>query len=130
MPAVQPIPTIDEIIEKVKEYNPSSDSDMLRRAYQLALQAHGDQKRDSGEPYIMHPLAVAAILADLELDDATIAAGLLHIPYHTCTKWHERKSCHFKKLLPKWNSNNRNAPKKTNYQIPQCHFPAKEQDPN
>ena len=78
MPAVQPIPTIDEIIEKVKEYNPSSDSDMLRRAYQLALQAHGDQKRDSGEPYIMHPLAVAAILADLELDDATIAAGLLH----------------------------------------------------
>ena len=54
----------------------------------------------------------------------------LALPYHPCTKWHERKSCHLKKLLSKWNSNNRNAPKKTNYQIPQCHFPAKEQDPN
>ncbi len=78
MPSVIPEPTIEEIIAKVKKYNNASDEGMLHRAYLLACKAHEGQKRDSGEPYIMHPLAVANILADLELDDATIAAGLLH----------------------------------------------------
>ncbi len=73
-----PVPSIEEIIAKVKSYNPQSDSDMLLRAYEVAYKAHGDQKRDSGEPYIIHPLAVADILTDLEMDDVAIATGLLH----------------------------------------------------
>ena len=51
---------------------------MIEKAYQLADNAHKDQKRKSGEPYIIHPLCVAIILADLEMDKETIAAGLLH----------------------------------------------------
>ena len=54
----------------------------------------------------------------------------LHIlPYHTCTKWHERKSCHLEELLSKWNSNYRNAPNTTHYQVSKCHFPAKKYNP-
>ncbi len=70
--------TIDDIIAKAKEYNPASDSEKIRAAYQLAEQAHSGQKRDSGEPYICHPLQVAWILASMEIDDTTIIAGLLH----------------------------------------------------
>ncbi len=70
--------TIEQIIENVKKYNPSSDSQRILAAYQLALSAHGDQKRDSGEPYINHPLAVAEILTSMQIDDTTIVAGLLH----------------------------------------------------
>lgn len=51
---------------------------MIEKAYKIAAQAHKDQKRKSGEPYIIHPLCVAIILADLEMDKETIAAGLLH----------------------------------------------------
>ncbi|MEG1538055.1 MAG: HD domain-containing protein, partial [Clostridiales bacterium] len=69
---------IDQIIATVKKYNPSSDSERILAAYQLALSAHGDQKRDSGEPYINHPLAVAEILTSMQIDDTTIIAGLLH----------------------------------------------------
>ena len=51
------------------------------------------------------------------------------LPYHTGTKWHERESCHLEKLLSKWNSNDRNAPNTTNYQVSKCHFPAKKYNP-
>ena len=51
---------------------------MIEKAYKVAAEAHKDQKRKSGEPYIIHPLCVAIILADLEMDKETIAAGLLH----------------------------------------------------
>ena len=51
---------------------------MISKAYELAKKAHNDQKRKSGEPYIIHPICVAIILAELELDKETIAAGLLH----------------------------------------------------
>ena len=51
---------------------------MIQKAYEVAREAHKDQKRKSGEPYIIHPLCVAIILADLELDKETIVAGLLH----------------------------------------------------
>src|SRR5580658_833886 len=67
-----------ELIDRVKLYNPATDEDLLNRAYVYAMQAHGKQQRDSGDPYFSHPLEVAAILTGLKLDDATIAAALLH----------------------------------------------------
>src|SRR5271154_3954272 len=67
-----------ELIDRVKQYNPATNEDLLNRAYVYAMQAHGEQKRASGDPYFSHPLQVAAILTDLKLDDATIAAALLH----------------------------------------------------
>ncbi|MCL1975545.1 MAG: bifunctional (p)ppGpp synthetase/guanosine-3',5'-bis(diphosphate) 3'-pyrophosphohydrolase [Firmicutes bacterium] len=70
--------TIEEIIARVKEYNPASDSMRLYAAYELANEAHAGQKRDSGNPYIEHPLAVAEILCGMQIDDDTVMAGLLH----------------------------------------------------
>jgi GTP diphosphokinase / guanosine-3',5'-bis(diphosphate) 3'-diphosphatase len=67
-----------DLIERVKRYNPAASEALLNRAYVYAMRAHGEQKRASGDPYFSHPLAVAAILTDLKLDDATIAAALLH----------------------------------------------------
>ncbi len=67
-----------DLIERVKQYNPRTNEELLNRAYVYAMRAHGEQKRASGDPYISHPLEVAAILTDLKLDDATIAAALLH----------------------------------------------------
>jgi RelA/SpoT family (p)ppGpp synthetase len=67
-----------ELIDRVKLYNPATDEELLNRAYVYAMKAHGQQQRDSGDPYFSHPLEVAAILTDLKLDDATIAAALLH----------------------------------------------------
>ncbi|MBS1318115.1 MAG: bifunctional (p)ppGpp synthetase/guanosine-3',5'-bis(diphosphate) 3'-pyrophosphohydrolase [Lachnospiraceae bacterium] len=68
----------DELIASVRKYHPSTDISMIEKAYKIAYEAHKDQKRKSGEPYIIHPLCVAIILADLELDKETIVAGLLH----------------------------------------------------
>ena len=67
-----------ELIEKVKNYNRFFNPDTLSKAYTFAVKAHKDQKRDSKEPYIIHPVAVASILTDLKLDSATITTGLLH----------------------------------------------------
>jgi len=67
-----------ELILRVLKYHPSSDISLIEKAYQFSLNAHRDQIRKSGEPYIVHPLYVANILADMELDKETIAAGLLH----------------------------------------------------
>lgn len=67
-----------ELIEKIKTYHPSNDFSMIEKAYKLAVEAHKDQKRKSGEPYIIHPLKVAYILAELELDMESIVAGILH----------------------------------------------------
>lgn len=67
-----------ELIDSVKKYHPSTDISMIDKAYRIAYEAHKDQNRKSGEPYIIHPLCVAIILADLELDKETIVAGLLH----------------------------------------------------
>ena len=66
------------LVEAVKRYHPSDDLTMIAKAYKVANEAHRGQKRKSGEPYIIHPLCVAIILADLELDKESIAAGLLH----------------------------------------------------
>ena len=67
-----------ELVERVKRYNPSADEALLNRAYVYAMMAHGNQKRASGDLFFGHPLEVAAILTDLKLDEATIAAAVLH----------------------------------------------------
>lgn len=68
----------EELILRVRKYHPSTDISLIRKAYSVASEAHQGQVRKSGEPYIIHPLYVAIILADLELDKETIVAGLLH----------------------------------------------------
>lgn len=66
------------LIKRVQLYHPSDDISLIEKAYGVASEAHKEQRRKSGEPYIIHPLNVAIILADLELDKETIVAGLLH----------------------------------------------------
>jgi len=67
-----------ELIDKIRSYHPSADISMIEKAYKLADNAHKDQLRKSGEPYIIHPLCAAIILAELELDKESIVAGILH----------------------------------------------------
>ena len=67
-----------ELIASIRRYHPSDDISMIEKAYHVADNFHKEQKRKSGEPYIIHPLCVAIILADLEMDKETIAAGILH----------------------------------------------------
>ena len=67
-----------QLIDKIKSYNKFLNSDSLNKAYKFALNAHQNQKRDEGVPYIIHPVAVANILTELKLDSATITTGLLH----------------------------------------------------
>ncbi len=66
------------LTDRVRKYHPSADISMIEKAYNLAFEAHKDQVRKSGEPYIIHPLWVGIILADLEMDKETIVAGMLH----------------------------------------------------
>ena len=66
------------LIKRIREYHPSADISMIEKAYRIAKQAHEGQKRKSGEPYIIHPLWVGIILAELEMDKETIVAGILH----------------------------------------------------
>jgi len=68
----------EDLIKKVKSYNRFFNPETLSKAYTFALNAHKNQKRDSGDPYLSHPVEVANILTDLKLDSATIATGLLH----------------------------------------------------
>ena len=68
----------EDLIKKVKNYNKFLNPETLSKAYVFALNAHKNQKRDSGDPYLIHPVEVANILSDLKLDSATIATGLLH----------------------------------------------------
>ena len=68
----------DDLINKVKSYNKFLNPETLNKAYYFAVKAHENQKRDFGDPYVIHPVAVANILSDLKLDSATIATGLLH----------------------------------------------------
>src|SRR4029453_18497629 len=67
-----------DLVERVRSYNPKTDEALLNRAYVYAMKAHGEKMRAWGDQYFSHPLEVAAILTDLKLDDATIAAALLH----------------------------------------------------
>ncbi|GGF41062.1 GTP pyrophosphokinase [Aliidongia dinghuensis] len=67
-----------DLVERVKAYDPNADEDALNRAYVFSMQAHGSQKRASGDPYFSHPVEVAGILAQMKLDSASIVTGLLH----------------------------------------------------
>lgn len=69
---------LDELISKIKANGNNVDIDLVKKAYNLAFEAHKEQKRESGEPYITHPISVAIILADMGMDTNTIVAGLLH----------------------------------------------------
>src|SRR3546814_4311967 len=67
-----------ELVERVQKYKPDANEALLNKAYVYAMQKHGQQKRASGDPYISHPLEVAAILTDMHLDESTIAVAPLH----------------------------------------------------
>ncbi len=66
------------ILDRIREYDPNADFNLIAKAYNYAVIAHGDQKRISGEPYIIHPVEVALILTEIEMDSASICAALLH----------------------------------------------------
>ncbi|MEE2638457.1 MAG: bifunctional (p)ppGpp synthetase/guanosine-3',5'-bis(diphosphate) 3'-pyrophosphohydrolase [Acidobacteriota bacterium] len=70
--------SFDKLADKARAFNPEADTELLRRAYDFSAAEHAGQIRRSGEPYVTHPLEVAALVADMRLDDVAIAAGLLH----------------------------------------------------
>ena len=72
------ITDLDQLISKVQSYNPHADVELVRRAYAFSEKAHAGQTRQSGEPYLQHPLAVAGVLTTLRSDVTAVAAGLLH----------------------------------------------------
>ena len=69
---------LENLISKIKTSGNNADVDIIKKAYNLAFEAHKDQKRESGEPYIIHPVSVAIILTEMGMDTNTIVAGLLH----------------------------------------------------
>ena len=76
--SVVPLTDIEQLMEQVVAYHPEADTSLIRRAYEYSVKAHEGQMRQTGEPYVQHPLAVAGILTFLKLDVSAIAAGLLH----------------------------------------------------
>ncbi len=78
MVVLRDINTVDALIDRVFSYNPEANADLLRRAYAFSNEVHYKQRRKGGNPYIEHPLAVAALLCEMRMDTNTIAAGLLH----------------------------------------------------
>src|SRR5271154_2004706 len=73
-----PVLRLNDILERVRSYHPDPDLDILKKAYVYSAKVHQGQLRHSGEPYLVHPLEVAGLLAELKLDEASIVAGLLH----------------------------------------------------
>src|SRR5207237_629087 len=69
---------LNDILERVNGYRPEADLDLIKKAYVYSAKVHQGQIRKSGEPYLIHPLEVAGLLAELKLDEASIVAGLLH----------------------------------------------------
>ena len=69
---------LEKLLEKIENNCNNVDKDIIIKAYNFAYEAHKDQKRESGEPYIIHPVEVACILAEMGMDTSTIVAGLLH----------------------------------------------------
>src|SRR5271170_4589262 len=69
---------VDQLVDRIRTYQPSVDPDLIQRAYDYSYRMHAGQKRKSGQPYVVHPVSVAGIIADLRLDAASVCAGLLH----------------------------------------------------
>ena len=84
-----------ELVDRVLSYDPGADEALLNRAYVFSMQAHGSQKRASGEPYFNHPIEVAGILTDLHLDDETIATAILHDTIEDTVATHEEIEAKF-----------------------------------
>ena len=78
LPGDHQIVRVGDILSAVAEYLPDPNTDIIKRAYTFAARVHEGQARDSGEPYIVHPLEVTEILAQMQIDDTTLIAGLLH----------------------------------------------------
>src|SRR6201991_4370348 len=78
-----------ELVDRVLNYDPDADEALLNRAYVFSMQAHGSQKRASGDPYFSHPIEVAGILTDLKLDDETIVTAILHDTIEDTVATHE-----------------------------------------
>ena len=70
--------SVDDLINVVKQYNPGTKADLIKKAYDFGLAAHDGQMRRTGEPFFSHPIQVAKILTELKLDDASIITALLH----------------------------------------------------
>ena len=87
--------TIEGLIERTLAHHRDADPELIRRAYRYAAQKHNGQFRRSGEPYITHPVAVATILTELEMDDDTIAAGLLHDVIEDCSVTRDELAAEF-----------------------------------
>lgn len=81
--------TIDDVIERQKQNNPNANVELIMKAYNYAKENHGTQLRMSGEPYMIHPVNVAYILSELEMDDETICAALLHDVVEDTPRTHE-----------------------------------------
>ena len=87
------------LLALVKSYQPSADSERIRRAYLFAEKAHSGQFRRSGEPYVTHPLSVSHVIGELKLDADSICAGLLHDCVKTpARRWKTSRSC----SVPRW----------------------------
>ena len=69
---------VDEIIDRVRAYQPTADGELIKRAFDYSYKMHEGQMRKSGDPYIIHPVSVAGIITELRLDTASVCAGLLH----------------------------------------------------
>ena len=78
MPSTNEATNIDELFQRIEAYLTPEQVAFVRKAYELAAKAHATQTRKSGEPYIIHPIGVASILAGLQMDDKTLAAAFLH----------------------------------------------------
>jgi GTP pyrophosphokinase len=92
---------LTDLLNKVKEHRPRADTDLIRKAYYVAEMAHQGQQRRTGDPYVTHPLAVAHILADLEMDEVSLAAGLLHDTLEDTPVTAEYIEAHFGKTVRK-----------------------------
>jgi len=78
MAVVATVEGVDRLFSTAAQYLPENDVETVRRAFEFASEAHGEQQRVSGDPYVTHPVAVAQVLADLRLDAASLSAALLH----------------------------------------------------
>ena len=99
-----------ELTEKVHAYDPKADTGLIDAAYVLAMKAHGNQKRDNGDPYITHPLAVADILAGYRLDTASHRHGLLHDTIEDTTVKLREIAGDSARRSPAWSTASRSSP--------------------